>query len=80
MSRAREREGSRAPSQHLQMLDRGGSGPSHAALLPREEDCELYVRLLCEFQPQAVLPFLQSVDTYRRAEAPFWMCTNMYTQ
>lgn len=62
------------------MLDRGGSGPSHAALLPREEDCELYVRLLCEFQPQAVLPFLQSVDTYRRVEALLWTCTTLSTQ
>lgn len=67
VSRSREREGhpARAPSQHLQMLERGGGGPAHAALLPREEDCELYVRLLCEFEPGAVLPFLQSVDSYR---------------
>lgn len=26
---------------------------------------ELYVRLLCEFEPAAVLPFLQAHDAYR---------------
>ena len=29
---------------------------------------ELYVRLLCQFEPGAVLPFLQSHDAYRVEE------------
>ena len=29
---------------------------------------ELYVRLLCQFEPAAVLPFLQSHDAYRVEE------------
>ena len=38
---------------------------AHRQLLADEGSCELYVRLLCQFEPRAVLPFLQSHDSYR---------------
>lgn len=37
----------------------------HGALMAREDTCELYVRLLCQYEPRAVLPFLQSHGSYR---------------
>lgn len=56
----------RLPSDHLRALDYGGvATAAHGALMAREEDCELYVRLLCDFEPAAVLPFLQSHTSYR---------------
>lgn len=39
----------------------------HGALMAREDTCELYVRLLCQYEPRAVLPFLQSHGSYRCA-------------
>ena len=39
-------------------------------LLADEGSCELYVRLLCQFEPAAVLPFLQSHDSYRYVVVP----------
>lgn len=33
--------------------------------MAREDTCELYVRLLCQYEPRAVLPFLQSHASYR---------------
>ena len=38
----------------------------HKQLLAQEVNAELYLRLLCQFEPPAVLPFLQSHDSYRR--------------
>ena len=37
----------------------------HKQLLAQEVNAELYLRLLCQFEPRAVLPFLQSHDSYR---------------
>ena len=37
----------------------------HSALMAQEGCCELYVRLLCQYEPRAVLPFLQSHTSYR---------------
>lgn len=59
-------DGGKLPSDHLRALDYGGvAAAAHGALMAREEDCELYVRLLCDFEPAAVLPFLQSHTSYR---------------
>ena len=41
---------------------------AHEALLAQNGVGELYVRLLCQFEPDAVLPFLQSHDAYRVEE------------
>lgn len=41
---------------------------AHEALLAQHGVGELYVRLLCQFEPGAVLPFLQSHDAYRVEE------------
>ncbi len=40
-------------------------GKFHAQLLQQSAICELYIRLLCQFNPAAVLPFLQGHDAYR---------------
>ena len=41
---------------------------AHEALLAQNGVGELYVRLLCQFEPDMVLPFLQSHDAYRVEE------------
>ena len=46
-----------------------GSGV-HDQLLAQPSMCEQFVGLLCQFEAQAVLPFLQSHDTYRCNPAP----------
>ncbi len=62
----------RPASQALAALDAGTAGDSaggaaavHRALMAQEGCCELYVRLLCQYEPRAVLPFLQSHTSYR---------------
>lgn len=40
-------------------------GKLHAQLLQQPAICELYIRLLCQFNANAVLPFLQGHDAYR---------------
>ena len=45
------------------------NGP-HEQLLTDPAMCEQFVGLLCQFEPSAVLPFLQSHDTYRCASQP----------
>lgn len=37
----------------------------HESLLSDSSMCEHFVGLLCQFEPAAVLPFLQSYDSYR---------------
>ena len=45
---------------------------ANEALLAQSGIGQLYVRLLCEFEPAFVLPFLQSHDAYRVEEVlPF---------
>jgi hypothetical protein len=45
------------------------------ALLVQSGAGELYVRLLCEFEPAAVLSFLQAHDAYRVEEVlPYTQC------
>ena len=45
----------------------------HEALLSEPSMCEHYVGLLCQFEPTAVLPFLQSYDSYRYACLIRWL-------
>jgi len=44
-------------------LARGAA--AHKQLLGQEDHAEQYLRLLCQFDPPAVLPFLQSHDSYQ---------------
>lgn len=41
----------------------------HDELLAEPAMCEQFVGLLCQFEPSAVLPFLQSHDSYRSPTA-----------
>lgn len=43
----------------------GVSAGVHDQLLAQPAMCEQFVALLCQFEPSAVLPFLQSHDSYR---------------
>ena len=43
----------------------GVSSGVHDQLLAEPAMCEQFVGLLCQFEPAAVLPFLQSHDSYR---------------
>ena len=43
----------------------GVSAGVHDELLSEPAMCEQFVGLLCQFEPSAVLPFLQSHDSYR---------------
>ena len=43
----------------------GVSAGVHDELLAQSAMCEQFVALLCRFEPSAVLPFLQSHDSYR---------------
>mmetsp|Transcript_17781 Transcript_17781/g.42660 ORF Transcript_17781/g.42660 Transcript_17781/m.42660 type:complete len:1130 (+) Transcript_17781:439-3828(+) len=40
-------------------------GDGMQGFLSRDETCELYVRLMCRFDPGSVLPFLTDHETYR---------------
>ena len=50
------------------MASESAAASAHEALLAQHGVGELYVRLLCQFEPGAVLPFLQSHDAYRVEE------------
>lgn len=52
--------------------DEAGAAPGgtagvgvHEQLLAQPAVCEQFVALLCQFEPAAVLPFLQGHDSYR---------------
>ena len=53
----------RSASQPAGKLARGAA--VHKQLLGQEAHAEQYLRLLCQFDPPAVLPFLQSHDSYQ---------------
>jgi len=53
----------RAGFQPASKLARGAA--AHKQLLGQEVHAEQYLRLLCQFDPPAVLPFLQSHDSYQ---------------
>ena len=53
----------RPGSQPASQLRRGAE--VHKQLLGHEVHAEQYLRLLCQFNPPAVLPFLQSHDSYQ---------------
>ena len=42
-----------------------GAAAVHAQLLQQQQVCELFVRLLCQYEPRAVLPFLEGHGAYR---------------
>ena len=42
-----------------------GAAAVHAQLLQQQQVCELFVRLLCQYEPGAVLPFLEGHGAYR---------------
>lgn len=50
------------------MASESAAAGAHEALLAQQGVGERYVRLLCQFEPGAVLPFLQSHDAYRVEE------------
>ncbi len=52
----------------------GVSSGVHDQLLAEPAMCEQFVGLLCQFEPAAVLPFLQSHDSYRYTVAAPYKC------
>lgn len=62
---ARAEQAAESPSKTASEAAAAGA---HEALLAQAGVGELYVRLLCQFEPAAALPFLQSHDAYRVEE------------
>ncbi len=62
---ARAEQAADSPSK---VANESAAAGAHEALLAQHGVGELYVRLLCQFEPGAVLPFLQSHDAYRVEE------------
>ena len=62
---ARAEQAANSPSK---VATESAAAGAHEALLAQHGVGELYVRLLCQFEPGAVLPFLQSHDAYRVEE------------
>lgn len=57
-----------------------GGVEAHEALLAEASMCEHIVELLCQFEPSAVLPFLQSYDSYRSVDGnSAWPAVHVYT-
>lgn len=52
----------------------GVSAGVHDELLAQPAMCEQFVALLCRFEPSAVLPFLQSHDSYRLPHVMLLLC------
>lgn len=52
----------------------GVSAGVHDELLAQPAMCEQFVALLCRFEPSAVLPFLQSHDSYRLPHVLLLLC------
>ena len=52
----------------------GVSSGVHDQLLADPAMCEQFVGLLCQFEPAAVLPFLQSHDSYRYSVVAPYKC------
>ena len=62
---ARAEQAADSPSK---VASESAAAGAHEALLAQHGVGELYVRLLCQFEPGSVLPFLQSHDAYRVEE------------
>ena len=62
---ARAEQAAESPSK---TASEAAAASAHEALLAQAGVGELYVRLLCQFEPAAALPFLQSHDAYRVEE------------
>ena len=54
-----------APPDAAQKEPQSAAAAVHERLLKDPQVCELYIRLLCQYEPSAVLPFLQTQDAYR---------------
>ncbi|KAK9804391.1 hypothetical protein WJX72_010740 [[Myrmecia] bisecta] len=58
-------EGAEAANGGTEPLAQHKHAGGHGKLLAQAQVCELYMRLLCQFEPASVLPFLQAQDSYR---------------
>ena len=65
----------RPGSQPASKLARGAA--AHKQLLGQEVHAEQYLRLLCQFDPPAVLPFLQSHDSYQCGPSLRGLCLHL---